>query len=277
MNLIKINILALVVIASISSSCKEDEPAIICPVEGVIVEGGNLGYYQYTFDENGTGNLSNVLVSSDTSFYNLQYTYTNNVLSRIKHIEGTGTTAVQTKYYDVVFNGTEIDKFTEYTITDPITNTAVLTNESRFVYSNGTLVEFQSYMPNSTGTFFKIGHLALSVTSGNITKKETHIDLASVFSLLFGQDPASYAPVLASTEDMEHEGTPNPLNGNLIPFNIMLGMNTNNITSHTVIDINGVSSTNTYTYNYDNGNGRLLFGTNTNGQQTTVLYTNCVN
>ncbi|MDH5367625.1 MAG: hypothetical protein OEW67_11590 [Cyclobacteriaceae bacterium] len=277
MNLIKINLLALVIIASISSSCKEDEPVVICPFKGVIVEGGNVAYYQYTFDPSGTGNLSNILVSSDTSFYNLQYTYTNNVLSRIKHIEGAGDTAVQVKYYDVVYNGTEIDKFTEYTITDPITNTAVLTNESRFVYNNGTLVEFQSYMPNANGTFFQIGHLALTVTSGNITKKETHIDLTSIFSLLFGQDPASYAPVLASTEDFQYENTPNPLNGNLIPFDIMLGLNANNITSHTVTDLNGVSSTNTYTYNYDNANGRLLYSTNTNGLQTTVLYTNCAN
>ena len=275
MNLLKINLLALVVIASISS-CKEDEP-IICPFESVIVEGGPAGYQQYTFDQSGTGNLSEVLVSTDSSVYTLQYVYSNNILDKIKHIDKAGAIDVQTKYYDVVFNGTDIEKFTEYTITDPITNTAVLTNESRFVYNNGTLVEFQSYIPNATGALFQIGHLALTVTSGNVTKKETYIDLTSVFSLLFGQDPASYAPVLATTENIQYEDTPNPLNGNLIPFSVIQGLNANNITSNTVTDLSGASNTNTYTYNYDNVNGRLLYGTNTNGEKTTVLYVNCAN
>lgn len=90
--------------------------------------------------------------------------------------------------------------------------------------------------------------------------------------MLFDQYSTTYSPVLASTENLQYEDTPNPLNGNLIPHDVILGLNTN-ITY--IYRFKGGSTTNTY--NYDNANGgRLLYGTNSNGDKTSVLY-NCSN
>lgn len=184
-------------------ACGTDEDPI-CSVSTITIF--EKAFTRFVFTRNSTGaatlDLIRVYDGTDSS-YTYSYTYSSGALTTIVRAEDGVTSS-----YAVTVEGSEVTKLNSKT------PTGKNQDEIRLTYNNKQVTQSQSWLANTAGTLFQIGHQVYTYDSkGDLTKSETYIDLVAFFSLVFGLDPTGYSPVAITSAIYEPSTSANPLKG----------------------------------------------------------------
>ena len=204
--------LMLVSILFVSSCGSEDD--LVCSVNSVTISDNASTNFNFSRKSDGSAQLNLVTVYEGTdSSYTFSYTYSSSgsLTNIIRNEDGV------TLNYEVSYDGDNVSSFLSKN------SSGVNQDELRLVYSGGRVSQTQAYLANSSGTLFQVGHNTYSYDGdGNLTARGTYLDLASIFSLLFGFDPATYSPLLLDNATFQASSYANPLNGHYFMDNFDL-------------------------------------------------------